>query len=29
LKKGEVVFVSQAKKFSLSGSGKVFVVLGS
>ena len=29
LKKGEVVFVSQAKKFSLSGSGEVFVVLGS
>jgi mannose-6-phosphate isomerase len=29
LKKGEVVFVSEAKKFSLSGSGDVFVVLGS
>jgi mannose-6-phosphate isomerase class I len=29
LKKGEVVFVSEAKKFSLSGSGEVFVVLGS
>ena len=29
LKKGEVVFVSEAKKFSLSGSGNVFVVLGS
>jgi mannose-6-phosphate isomerase len=29
LKKGEVVFVSQANKFSLSGSGEVFVVLGS
>ena len=29
LKKGEVVFVSQAKKFSLSGSGEAFVVLGS
>ena len=29
LKKGEVVFVSQAKKFSLSGSGEVFLVLGS
>ena len=29
LKKGEVVFVNQAKKFSLSGSGEVFVVLGS
>ncbi len=28
LKKGEVVFVSEAKKFSLSGSGDVFVVLG-
>jgi mannose-6-phosphate isomerase len=29
LKKGEVVFVSEAKKFSLSGSGDAFVVLGS
>ncbi|CAB4619606.1 MAG: mannose-6-phosphate isomerase, class I [Actinobacteria bacterium] len=29
LKKGEVVFVSEAKKFSLSGSGEAFVVLGS
>jgi mannose-6-phosphate isomerase len=29
LKKGEVVFVSEAKKFSLSGSGDVFVVLGT
>ena len=29
LKKGEVVFVNQAKKFSLSGSGEAFVVLGS
>ena len=29
LKKGEVVFVSQAKKISLSGSGDAFVVLGS
>lgn len=29
LKKGEVVFVSEAKKFSLSGSGAAFVVLGS
>ena len=29
LKKGEVVFVREAKKFSLSGSGDVFVVLGS
>jgi mannose-6-phosphate isomerase len=29
LKKGEVVFVSEAKKFSLSGSGEVFVVVGS
>jgi len=29
LKKGEVVFVSEAKKFSLSGSGDVFVVMGS
>jgi mannose-6-phosphate isomerase len=29
LKKGEVVFVSEAKRFSLSGSGDAFVVLGS
>jgi len=29
LKRGEVVFVSEAKKFSLSGSGDAFVVLGS
>ena len=29
LKKGDVVFVSEAKKFSLSGSGDAFVVLGS
>jgi mannose-6-phosphate isomerase len=29
LRKGEVVFVSEAKKFSLSGSGDAFVVLGS
>jgi hypothetical protein len=29
LKKGEVAFVSDAKKFSLSGSGDAFVVLGS
>jgi mannose-6-phosphate isomerase class I len=29
LKKGEVIFVSEAKKFSLSGSGDTFVVLGS
>lgn len=29
LKKGEVVFVSEAKKFSLSGSGAAFVILGS
>ena len=29
LKRGEVVFVSEAKKFSLSGSGEAFVVLGS
>jgi mannose-6-phosphate isomerase len=29
LKKGEVVFVSEAKKFSLSGSGEAFVVLGT
>ena len=29
LKKGDVVFVSEAKKFSLSGSGEVFVVVGS
>lgn len=29
LKKGEVVFVSEAKKFSLSGSGDAFVALGS
>ena len=29
LKKGEVVFVSEAKKFSLSGSGDAFVILGS
>ena len=29
LKKGEVVFVSEAKKFSLSGSGDAFLVLGS
>ena len=29
LKKGEVIFVSEAKKFSLSGSGDAFVVLGS
>lgn len=29
LKKGEVAFMSEAKKFSLSGSGTVFVVLGS
>jgi mannose-6-phosphate isomerase len=29
LKKGEVVFVREAKKFSLSGSGDAFVVLGS
>jgi mannose-6-phosphate isomerase len=29
LKKGEVVFVSEAKKFSLSGSGDAFVVLGA
>jgi mannose-6-phosphate isomerase len=29
LKKGEVVCVSEAKKFSLSGSGDAFVVLGS
>jgi mannose-6-phosphate isomerase class I len=29
LKKGEVVFVSQAKKFSLSGSGEAFIVPGS
>jgi mannose-6-phosphate isomerase len=29
LKKGEVVFVSEAKKFSLSGSGDAYVVLGS
>ena len=29
LKKGEVAFVSQAKKFSLSGSGEAFMVLGS
>jgi mannose-6-phosphate isomerase len=29
LKKGEVVFVSEAKKFSLSGSGAAFVVLGA
>jgi len=29
LKKGEFVFVSEAKKFSLSGSGDAFVVLGS
>jgi mannose-6-phosphate isomerase len=29
LKKGEVVFDSEAKKFSLSGSGDAFVVLGS
>ena len=29
LKKSEVVYVSEAKKFSLSGSGTVFVVLGS
>jgi mannose-6-phosphate isomerase len=29
LKKGEVVFVSEARKFSLSGSGDAFVVMGS
>ena len=29
LKKGEVIFVSEAKKFSLSGSGDAFVVMGS
>ena len=29
LKKGEVAFVSEAKKFSLSGSGDAFVVMGS
>jgi mannose-6-phosphate isomerase len=29
LKKGEVVFASEAKKFSLSGSGDAFVVMGS
>ena len=29
LKRGEVVFVSVSKKFSLSGSGDAFVVLGS
>jgi mannose-6-phosphate isomerase len=29
LKKGDVVFVSEAKKFSMSGSGDAFVVLGS
>jgi mannose-6-phosphate isomerase len=29
LKKGDVVFVSEAKKLSLSGSGEAFVVLGS
>ena len=29
LKKGEVVFVSEAKKISLSGSGDAFLVLGS
>ena len=29
LKKGEVVFLSEAKKFSLSGSGEAFVVLGT
>ena len=29
LRKGEIVFVSEAKKFSLSGSGDAFVVLGS
>lgn len=29
LKKGDVVFVSEAKKFSLSGSGDAFVVVGS
>jgi mannose-6-phosphate isomerase len=29
LKKGDAVFVSEANKFSLSGSGDAFVVLGS
>jgi mannose-6-phosphate isomerase len=29
LQKGEVVFVSEAKKFSLSGSGDAFVVVGT
>ena len=29
LKKGEVAFVSEAKKFSLSGSGDAFVVMGT
>ena len=29
LSKGEVVYLSEAKKFSLSGSGSAFVVLGS
>jgi mannose-6-phosphate isomerase len=29
LRKAEVVYLSEAKKFSLSGSGSVFVILGS
>jgi mannose-6-phosphate isomerase len=29
LKRAEVVYLSEAKKFSLSGSGTAFVVLGS
>jgi hypothetical protein len=29
LSKGEVVYLSDAKKFSLGGSGSAFVVLGS
>jgi hypothetical protein len=29
LRRAEVVYLSDAKKFSLSGSGSVFVILGS